>query len=351
MITHIVNQTSTLNTTTSSGPTYSFFLAIPTAVQLLLCGIVLFLFCRHPRLRTASNLPVVNLIASDVARTVLSLLAIFVYGAAPISKPSTADNILCAAVQYINNAQFAWSSWAIAIIAYSRYDTVVNVFTPKFSKKHFWVFAMISWLVSLLTAMPPLIGWSSYGFTRRGGRCTTGSNGDGLLHAAYLPSFYIVNFLVPTVFVIICFCRIFLKVRSHLKYRNTDNSLARANVAVLTSTSLSSNQSEQQQHRETVGTRVKEIISSRAFRYIAAIVMTNLLLVTPFACVKCYSAVCSELGMYGCVPRIAYQISSIVFALNFNVNAFLYVFWVKTMRQFAMSLCCSCQEHGSNRTP
>ena len=60
----------------SAGINVDAILAFPAAVQLLFCVIVLRVFYKLPNLRTSTNFPIINLIASDFMRAVLSFLAI-----------------------------------------------------------------------------------------------------------------------------------------------------------------------------------------------------------------------------------------------------------------------------------
>ena len=164
-ISNFTNQTSP---TSHRQSITSSFLYSYLPLQLLLCGIVLRVFYRKPSLRTISNLPIVNLIASDFMRAVVGILAITLFAVPPTTAPSTGDNVLCEVTLYTHYVQFTWSSWAIAIVAYGRSDVIVNVLNPKFTKKMFWAWTVSSWLASLITAMPPLVGWSSYSFKKDG---------------------------------------------------------------------------------------------------------------------------------------------------------------------------------------
>ena len=181
------NQTSFANTTETSAFEPIMLLTIPSTVQLILCSIVLKAFYQEPSLRTVTNFPIINLVASDFVRAVIGFLHVPVFGVPQTTKPSTADHSLCAAFYFTNNVQFAWSSWAIVIVAYSRSDVIVNTLSPKFSKRKFCVCTVSSWLISLLSALPPLLGWSSYGLKEEDSyECTTGSDGKGLLHAIHI---------------------------------------------------------------------------------------------------------------------------------------------------------------------
>jgi hypothetical protein len=332
------NSETLLNTTQSSTLQLTNFLAsIPAALQLVLCAMVLKVVCQTPDLRGISSLPVINLISSDFLRAIVGFLAISVFGISRAYEPSVGENVLCGIVMFVNNAQMAWSGWAIVIVAYSRLDTVVNVLSPKFTRRQFWFFAVTSWLVAVITSLPPLVGWSAYTFQKNGNRysCRTTTLGKGLLHAFYLPFFYFLNFLIPSTLITVWFSRLFGRARRHLRARTSHNS----NIVFLCSTEAN----QKKQKERSISSAIQEIIKSKAFQYVLAIVLSNLLLVAPFACVSVYGTICDEVTGSDCLPNSAYQITSVLFMINFNVNAFLYVFWVKTFRNASVNLCCHIQ--------
>lgn len=245
-----------------------WFLSFPLPSSF--CSVGSFSWSRVPSLRTVPNLPVVNLVASDFVRAILGILSIPVFAVSRKVPPSTADNDLCVAYRYINSVQIAWSSWAIAIIAYSRSDVIVNVLAPKFSKRKFWIFTVLSWIG--LTSMMPFVGWGSYGFNWDGGEylCHTGHTGEGLLHALYLPLFYAVNILIPNVLVILCFSRVIRVVRRRHVTTWKSRIGIQANVVFLSNIKPSSSdrtdEEQQQQHRwREAASKTKDILRSKAF--------------------------------------------------------------------------------------
>ena len=344
---YVFNETSD-NTTYNKFIIVNVIAAIPSAFQLLLCGIVLTVFFKQPSLRTVSNLPVINLVVSDVVRASLSFLTIPLFAFVRTETPSTADTVLCLAFQCISNFQFAWSSWALAIIAYTRSDLIVNVLAPKFNKRRFWGLATVSWFVALLTSLLPFMGWSSVGFIRRNHVffCRFGQDGGGLLHALYVPFFYFLNFIVPSVLIVICFARIVGVARRHMRSRNNSQS-SMQNIVVLTSTDVSESFDN---GRHTIVNRINDTIKSKSFRYIVIIVLSNLLLLSPYVFLTSYDSVCNGLGAKQCARAgdICIKTSALLFMLNFNVNAILYIFWIRTFQVAAIAMiCCSCQNQPS----
>ncbi|XP_062506442.1 uncharacterized protein LOC134183015 [Corticium candelabrum] len=313
--------------------------AIPSAIQLLFCVVVLRVFYKVRSLRTSANYPIINLIASDFLRGVVGFLAItsfFGSRAETISELSSMDIILCRTVGFCNNVQLAWSSWAIATVSYSRSDVIVNVLSPTFTKKRFWMVSVISWIGTLTTALPLLGPWSSYGHVRsksnNGYVCRAGGDGDGLLHALYLPSFYFINFLLPTFLVILFFSRIVRTVQ-HQKLLERSG---RSNVVMLSNFSMTGESAQQ----PSMARQLNVIIRSKAFIYTVVIIITNLVFSFPYVVVQAYTAVVAELGLdHLQLEDAAFQVTTIFFTLNFNINSLLYIFWIKTFQQTAAAMC------------
>ena len=330
---------------------------IPSTVQLLLCGVVLKVFYQVPSLRTVSSLPVIHLVTSDFVRAFVGFLAVSVYGEQRSATPSTSETLLCKAFQFINNAQFAWSNWAVAIVAYSRADVIVNVLNLKFTKRTFWYFAITSWLVSIVTSLPPLVGWSSFGFRKDVDShiysCGIGVGRKGLLHALYMPLFYAVNYFIPSVLVVLCFSRVLKVTIRYIRVHNSPNNM-QTNIVLLPvdDSSPSYLQLAQQQREQTARNQIRDILRSKAFRYIVAVVMTNLLLFAPFVGVKIYAYVCSELWSESklCVRESLMSGLAVLHTLNYNINAFLYVFWIRTVQRSAVNLFCCRRRHTAGQT-
>ena len=47
--------------------------------------------------------------------------------------------------------------------------------------------------------------------------CLVGADSKGLPHAIYMPVFYLINFVIPSSLVILCFFRVFQMTRRHLR--------------------------------------------------------------------------------------------------------------------------------------
>jgi hypothetical protein len=54
----------------------SVILSIPISLQLLLCGIVVKVFFHNPSLLTVTNLTIINLIVSDILRSLVGISAV-----------------------------------------------------------------------------------------------------------------------------------------------------------------------------------------------------------------------------------------------------------------------------------
>jgi hypothetical protein len=308
--------------------------------QLILCLIALLVFYRMPNLRSLLNLPVINPIASDFLRAIVGAFSIEIYSQQAQATAGTTRNAMCSAFHYANLVQIAWSNWALVIIAYSRYDSVNNHSSPKFTKTTLFRLAITSWLAALFTALPPLLGWSSFGLKKvdKIYSCKKSPQGKGLVHATYIPIFYLVNYLVPAVMVLLFLSRIFVIYRQYARSRESSNS---SNTII-----ISSFQTERQP--ATVLSQIKETVRSKAFLYMVIIAMSNLILVAPYVFAQSYTSVRAELGLDEGISKTVFRLTALSFQLNFVVNAILYVFWIRTFRQAAIALCFRCHHNTRN---
>ncbi|XP_062522031.1 pinopsin-like [Corticium candelabrum] len=316
---------------------------MPSVIQFVFCGLVLNVLYRLPSARTVINYPIINLLASDVLRAVLTFLAI-PFSFTKYDHPSIGERVYCEFFRYANNVQLSWSCWAIVIVAYSRYDIVANVFDHKFKKKRFWTLTLTSWIVSLLTSLPPIIGWSSYDIRKMKNmyRCTTGSNGmkKDLASATFLPFFYFVNYVVPSILVLILFsCIARIAIKRQIKHPTSSNK-----IVVLSGFSHPSLPSTEQERQRDLAAHLKTIIQSRSFLYIVLIVVTNTFLLAPYVVTTSYDTVSRDIGLQKKIPNVAMDITTVLFLVNFNANSLLYIFWIKTFQHATAVLCCRRRE-------
>ncbi len=335
-----INSTSLNTTLEETFDVSSLLYRIPAVSQLVLCGIVLYAFYRLPTVRKVINYPIIGLVASDILRAVLTLLSIPL-GFMQYGNPSNGEQIYCKFFRYVNNIQLSWSSWALVIITYSRYDAVANVFDQKFNKRRFWTLTVTSWIVSVLTSLPPIIGWSSYNLMKMKdvSICTTGSNGKDLASATFLPFFYFVNYVVPSILVLIllsCIARIAIKQKRQRQpsSSNTDNRIVELPGFFHPSSSSS------KQNKQDSTAHFKKIIMSRVFLYVVLIVATNIFFLAPYVGMTSFDTVSRGLGRRKKIPYFVMQINTILFMVNYNVNCLLYIFWIKSFQHAIAALCC-----------
>ncbi|XP_062522045.1 rhodopsin-like [Corticium candelabrum] len=343
----LFNSTSLVNTTGKTTFDSLFVLVrISSAIQLVLCGLVLNVLYRLPHVRKIINYPIINLVGSDILRAVLTFLAIPLHFMRH-GHPSIGEQIYCELFRYANNVQLSWSCWALVIVAYSRYDSVANIFNQKFNKRRFWTLTVTSWIVSLLTSLPPIIGWSSYDMRKMKNmyRCSTGSSGKDLASATFLPFFYFVNYVVPSIFVLIIFSFIArITIKRQIKGQTSSSNKKDNKVIVLSGFSHPSLPSAEQERQRDSAAHLKNIVRSRSFLYIVLIVVTNIFLLAPYVVTTSYDAVSRDLGLYKKIPYVVMEITTVLFVANFVANSLLYIFWIRTFQHATAVLCCRRKE-------
>ena len=121
----LINSAS-LDIVNKTGGSLFYFLpvmaSLPANVQLVLCGLVLNVFYRLPGVRKTINYSIANLVTSDILRAILTYFITAFYFMRR-DHVSIGEEIYCVSIRYANNVQLSWSSWALVIIAYSRYTT------------------------------------------------------------------------------------------------------------------------------------------------------------------------------------------------------------------------------------
>ena len=114
-------------------------------------------------LRTVSNGLMLNLAFADA---IVSVINMPVTVATILVNEQWFNHSACVALGFINIVSFIGSVMSLALIAVNRYCFIVH--WKKYGSIFTWTKAIFSvvlmWLITLLIAMPPLIGWSRYSY-------------------------------------------------------------------------------------------------------------------------------------------------------------------------------------------
>lgn len=315
---------------------------IPSLLEAILCGLVVFAAIRIQAYRSALNLLVVSAAAFDFVRGLHCVFAPALFYN-PVEKTEPNERI-CQCYLWIHLLQYCWSMWSITLIAFSRYDLVARPFHRWLSVKKAIVCISCVVVEGIVFASLPLVGWNRYGLVRLHGdshyRCAIVDPDLSGGHRAYLPVFYVFNFALPLVLVVIFYAMI-VPIAMHHRRRSLSlcssavNSLSKLGSA---SGTTSPQQDRQVRKRRSAQSGVSAVVCSKAFCYVTCIVVSNLVLTTPY--------IVSEMLLYLDIYRLedlTMTILKFVFTINFLVNSCFYVLWVRDLRHgLFRSLGCGC---------
>ncbi|XP_071940899.1 melatonin receptor type 1B-A-like [Antedon mediterranea] len=172
-----------------------------------ICGnsLTIIAVIRVHKLSTPTNFFIANLAVADL------IVCLFVnpfYVLTIIHQEWPLGNAIC---KYIGFAT-AWTCGAslmnLAAIAINRYICIVQSkhYTDIFSKKNTILFCCLTWLLALLSVLPPLLGFGSYGLNINLMSCNISSSRESWKYMATILTIY---FGCTAVIIFICYYKIF----------------------------------------------------------------------------------------------------------------------------------------------
>ena len=146
------------------------YTASETTVLCLIClaavigNVSLFLIVyKNRKLRTVTNMYILNLAAADILVSVLSMPVTVV---TIIKQRWVFGHTACKVFGFFTILSFIASVMSLGMIAVNRYFYIVkwNTYTNTFSKRKALFYGVAVWIVSISLASPPLFGWAEYRF-------------------------------------------------------------------------------------------------------------------------------------------------------------------------------------------
>ncbi|XP_065826886.1 opsin-VA-like [Oscarella lobularis] len=294
---------------------------VPAAVQLVLCSIAMAAVIRVPALRQGQNVFMANLVLSDILRTVVGVWSFQMFF---FRVEAVTDGYLvsCKIFLYLWYFQFFWSMWGTVLIAYSRYSTVSRPLETSLTTRKAAIAAGCACIMGVIIALFPVFGWAQYDvrymFYSQSYTCLlTGKNDNDIM------SFYIFYFAlaygIPLVLVIVFLTQTLQKIIASARNRQRMTYNVQPD-SVESSAGLSPGG--------------QSMIKSKALWYVISVIASNVILPAPYIAVLI-------IGRSIPVSGKAYAATTVIFSVNFVINALLYVFWVRTfLRSLADVLCC-----------
>ena len=178
---------------------YSAYI-IAFTVLILLVGFfgnifVLVTFKKNKTLRNPLSLPVANLAVVDTLQALCGVPYIFTLS----EGRQLVSNAICQAEALLTSLFVVVSTWTLLLISVNRY---IKICRPKLqhlvNKQNTIAGIIFSWTWGVVLVVPPLFGWSSYGYDPRSFVCTTTH-----IQGSYIATYMFTVVLGP--FVGICF--------------------------------------------------------------------------------------------------------------------------------------------------
>ena len=299
---------------------YRSFVCVVTVISTVLSLLVLYVAYRSPKVRTVTNVFVFNLAAVSLLSGIVGLSFSFIYiGFTATSYSPTLS--FCKTVLFFALYPITATMWASVAIGIDRYDVLTNLLTRRIN--HGWAYAISSatWLLPLAICIPGVTGWGNIAYE---------TDVDDKVECYIDPvrSFGFVVFwsvsavIAPALLIVFCFC---LLVRVIWK-----KSLTRR--ALMYVEPLSGNRASANSHLNET--------EAQAFRISFIIILSNLLLISPFVILLLLN-----LDVDGTGVAEAHMVTIILLDINVAINSFLYTFGVRSIR---LELAAMCRCEGQN---
>ncbi|XP_067900250.1 opsin-3 [Heterodontus francisci] len=170
--------------------------------------LMLVLYCKFKRLRTPTNLFLVNISISDLLLSVFGIIFTFV---SCIKGRWVWDSAACVWDGFSNSLFGISSIMSLAVLAYERYIRVVTATAIDFS----WAWRAITyiWLYSLAWTGAPLIGWNRYSLELHRLGCSVNWDSRNPSDTLFVLLLFLGCLLVPVGIIAYCYGNILYTIR------------------------------------------------------------------------------------------------------------------------------------------
>uniref|UniRef100_UPI00398F5AAF opsin-3 n=1 Tax=Pristiophorus japonicus TaxID=55135 RepID=UPI00398F5AAF len=205
------NSTDTREESLFSPSTYKLLAGIIGTIGVVgFCNnlLMLVLYCKFKRLRTPTNLFLVNISISDLLLSVFGVIFTFV---SCIKGRWVWDSAACVWDGFSNSLFGISSIMSLTVLAYERYIRVVNATAIDFA----WAWRAITyiWLYSLAWTGAPLIGWNRYTLELHRLGCSVNWNSRNPSDTSFILFLFLGCLLVPVGVIAYCYGNILYTIR------------------------------------------------------------------------------------------------------------------------------------------
>ena len=172
-------------------------------------ALTIIIFVQNKRLRTTSNILIVNLALADILQ---SLNMVFLITSL-LSNGWIFSQALCQFCGWSNTAFIITSLLSLALISLHRYFSVVKTSLKRFCTTRSTIgMAALAWVLACLVAVGPLVGWSVYEYQQGKLMCTLQFSNS----YSFVAVIMLIGICLP--FATICFST--FKIIQHIKQNN-----------------------------------------------------------------------------------------------------------------------------------
>ena len=178
--------------------------------------IIIFIFRHKKMLKEPPNIFFVNLAIADFLATVLCVpFYIITVGAESwiFGDTDCVRRGFCKAIGFFLSTLLLVSIYFLAALAFDRFIAIARNWQYEriVSVKRAWIGVIISWIVAILVASPPLYGFGIFFFENRLGACLFRWSGN----REYV-LFFVIQLLIPIIIIIVCTLGTYCRVRKFL---------------------------------------------------------------------------------------------------------------------------------------
>ncbi|KAJ8257497.1 hypothetical protein GJAV_G00186240 [Gymnothorax javanicus] len=194
--------------------------------------LTLYVTVQHKRLRTPLNYVLLNLAVADLFMVVggfTTTLYTALHGYFALGP------VACSIEGFFATLGGEIALWSLVVLAIERYIVVCKpVSTFRFGETHAVMGVMLTWIMALTCAMPPLLGWSRY--IPEGMQCSCGidyyTRKPGLNNASFVIYMFILHFTIPLMIIFFCYSRLLCTVRAAAAQQQESETTQRAEKEV-----------------------------------------------------------------------------------------------------------------------
>ena len=212
--------TTTIHTTEAlhqkhHDPVWFFWLQIillSILMVLVVIGNLMVLYCllNIKEMQTVTGLFLTNLAVTDLGVGFISL---------PLSLAASVEHFLLhykwfCALQGIVLVLFVLASLlTLGVISLQKYINVSYTTFNRFRKIHAKYAITLIWLMAAIFAFAPLLGWSTFSFSRGGHQCAPYE--DSMSGYSYMLALFLIGLIIPTGTMVFCYYKLYLMTRWH----------------------------------------------------------------------------------------------------------------------------------------